>query len=210
MTLDNAVEYKKVPLDFGDLANPVSASAYFDVRNDCWGLQSHCRTITEDNYRPRIFLDHAVWSSLFPEEDSECYISILDDPPTAFAPVEDGESRDDAPPLPQITHGHSGPQHMDDGTSAKPGGTAMPPVATQTATAMPHVATQTALSIHSNLPGAESASSGSHTRNADGGSSRSGFQHSTEVFKGAASRLDSSLMRACVGLGVVCILWIAS
>jgi hypothetical protein len=56
-----------VPFDFENLANPMPASVYYDARDDCWGHQTHCGTITNDTYRPRLAIKNRVWSSLFPE-----------------------------------------------------------------------------------------------------------------------------------------------
>jgi hypothetical protein len=74
-------KYKKVPLNFGDLSNPVPASAYFDARDDCWGKQSHCGTITDDSYRPNIYLDVEAWRSLMANDIDHCFIDGLYDPP---------------------------------------------------------------------------------------------------------------------------------
>jgi hypothetical protein len=55
-------------LDFGHLPDPVPASIYYDAHDqDCWGEQSHCATITDDSYRPKLFVDRRVWESILPE-----------------------------------------------------------------------------------------------------------------------------------------------
>jgi hypothetical protein len=58
-----ATKYKVDRLNFQHLADPVPASAYFDSRDDCWGKQTHFRTITDGSYRPMISLDDDVWRS---------------------------------------------------------------------------------------------------------------------------------------------------
>jgi hypothetical protein len=50
--------------DFHDLEYPITASVYFNARPDCWYRQSHCQTITEDNYRPEISLDQKIWDDM--------------------------------------------------------------------------------------------------------------------------------------------------
>lgn len=76
-----------VPFDFSDLPNPVPASIFYDARSeDCWGKQTHCGTITDDSYRPRLAVKAKAWSSLFPEW-SNCYHGSLVDPPIALRPL---------------------------------------------------------------------------------------------------------------------------
>jgi hypothetical protein len=68
------------PLDFGNLPDPVPASAYFEGRlDDCWGEQIHCATITDDTYRPRIYVNHTIWKSIFPR-NFFCKLPVLNDP----------------------------------------------------------------------------------------------------------------------------------
>jgi hypothetical protein len=120
------------PLDFMDLPNPVPASAYFEAREDCWGSQTHCVTITDDTFRPAISLDAEAWRSLLPETDVDCIGGILDDPPEVFAVVNDGSPDEPPPSFPQITHS-SGQQYVDDSMYAKPASTVMPLAPAQTA-----------------------------------------------------------------------------
>jgi hypothetical protein len=75
------------PLDYGNLIDPVPASVYFDARaNDCWGRQSHCGTITDDSYRPKLVLRNRVWGSLFPK-DLNCHKIEIVDPPLVLRPL---------------------------------------------------------------------------------------------------------------------------
>lgn len=83
------------PFNFGDLKDPVPASAYFAARGeDCWGKQTHCATITDDTYRPQISLNHSIWTSIFPQ-NFYCRIPILVDPPVDASQLPD-ETLDDA------------------------------------------------------------------------------------------------------------------
>jgi hypothetical protein len=75
---------KTLPLDFGHLQNPVPASVYFDARSeDCWGIQTHCQTITDDSYRPHIWIDDKVWNGLAPD-NTICRPLDLVDPPVSL------------------------------------------------------------------------------------------------------------------------------
>jgi hypothetical protein len=80
--------------DFHDMTFPLPAGAYFDARAaDCWGRQSHCQTITEDNFRPRISLHRTVWKSIYKSlipllpKDFDCREPGLVDPPIALRPL---------------------------------------------------------------------------------------------------------------------------
>jgi hypothetical protein len=110
---------ERVPFDFKNLANPVPASVYYDARrDDCWGQQTHCATITDDSYRPRIVIHRRVWSSLFPAEYEYCGAPLLVDPPLGLVVTPKVQ-------LPTITakatsHGHT--SGVSDTTmTAKPG-----------------------------------------------------------------------------------------
>lgn len=71
--------------DFADLENPVPADVYFDARNeDCWGRQSHCGTITDDTYQPRLYLRNSIWRSILPSEYRCSYPTVVD-PPIALS-----------------------------------------------------------------------------------------------------------------------------
>jgi hypothetical protein len=70
--------------NFADLENPVPASQYYNNRRDCWGNQTHCRTITDDSYRPRIYVRNKVWKSIFSGHLSCGSNVILHDPPRAI------------------------------------------------------------------------------------------------------------------------------
>jgi hypothetical protein len=119
------------PLDFKDLSDTVPASAYLAARDDCWGKQTHCGMITDDTFRPSIWLDDATWNSIFPDEGVVCGGGDLDDPPEAFPLANEGYP-DEAPPLfPQVTH-PSEQQHINDNIYAKLVGTIVPHVPSQT------------------------------------------------------------------------------
>jgi hypothetical protein len=95
---------KTMPFNFADLQDPVPARAYFDARtHDCWGKQSHCGTITDDSYRPRLLVASKLWSTF---KDSSCEIPDLVDPPMVLSAIDD-ESPEKDPPLPAIPQGPS-------------------------------------------------------------------------------------------------------
>jgi hypothetical protein len=82
-----------VPLDLSNLPNPVPASVYFDARSDdCWAKHSHCSTITDDSYRPRLAIKARVWSSLM-EGWSDCYHGSLVDPPIGLRPLTEAQQQ---------------------------------------------------------------------------------------------------------------------
>jgi hypothetical protein len=77
----------RMPLDFGHLQDPVPARVYYDARySDCWGRQSHCATITDDNFRPWLFLPRRVWKSIIPNFD--CGLPSVVDPPIALTRLD--------------------------------------------------------------------------------------------------------------------------
>jgi hypothetical protein len=96
--------FTTAPFNFADLPDPVPARAYFDARwSDCWGEQTHCRTITDDSYRPCLIiaLSSRVWgTSLF---QGSCYFPDLVDPPLALTAIAD-RTPEEADPLPQLPH----------------------------------------------------------------------------------------------------------
>jgi hypothetical protein len=86
-------EVNSVPFNFANLQDPVPASVYFDARaDDCWYEQSHCQTITDGSYRPRLVLGSEVWKKHPQVHQQSCYIPNLVDPPLALEPIGD-ESR---------------------------------------------------------------------------------------------------------------------
>jgi hypothetical protein len=124
------VEFETTPFDFADLQGTVPASAYFDARwHDCWGEQTHCRTITDDNHRPRLFISSTVWPSV--SGQGICYYPELVDPPIALTPLPDGTPNEEDPIFPFLENG-SGRADRDVAASATatigdtPGGTALP------------------------------------------------------------------------------------
>lgn len=95
-----AVPDESVSLNFNDLQNPVPASVYYDARwSECWGNQTHCATITDDSYRPRLGIKNSVWQSLFPIL-SECVQPMLPNPRVSMLPL--GTTLD-VPSVPQPT-----------------------------------------------------------------------------------------------------------
>jgi hypothetical protein len=96
-------------LMLGDLKDPVPASLYYDARSaECWGLQSHCGTLTDGHFRPQLSLARKVWSSMNDgtplscsgycggENDGidECAFPLLVDPPIQLEPIPESKIRD--------------------------------------------------------------------------------------------------------------------
>jgi hypothetical protein len=83
---------KTVQFDFGHLEAPVPAVQYYMARNDCLKSQTHCGTVTDDNYRPRVWVNDTAWISSIlpnlPRERNGCkqWVSI-NGPPIAFRPA---------------------------------------------------------------------------------------------------------------------------
>jgi hypothetical protein len=78
---------KTAQFNFSNLEEPVPANEYFDARyEDCYYHQTHCRTITEGSYRPRLALPKEIWLSMFPQ-DFYCKQAMLVDPPIALQPI---------------------------------------------------------------------------------------------------------------------------
>jgi hypothetical protein len=85
--VQKGARYETVPFDFGYLRGMVPASAYYDARReDCWGKQTHCGTISEDNYRPQLAIPQRIWESMLPD-DFDCIAPMLVDPPIALRPI---------------------------------------------------------------------------------------------------------------------------
>lgn len=83
-------KYEARTLDFGDLRDPVPASVYYDARIlDCWGQQSHCGTITDDSYRPKLRIAPHIWKSVF--GGFMCMDPMLVDPPISLYPLPEDE-----------------------------------------------------------------------------------------------------------------------
>jgi hypothetical protein len=83
------IGYFPLTMNFGDLQHPIPASIYYDARSqDCWGRQTHCNTITDDNYRPAIIVRDKVWESLFPHVDFRtCLFGGVMDPPITLTEI---------------------------------------------------------------------------------------------------------------------------
>jgi hypothetical protein len=84
---DEFDSFETLSLDFSDLVDPVPASIYYDARSaDCWGHQTHCATITDDSYRPRLFLKNEIWAKVIPKF-KDCVLPPLVDPPRQIESV---------------------------------------------------------------------------------------------------------------------------
>jgi hypothetical protein len=92
-------EYEGRPIitriDFNHLGDPVPASVYFKARSDCWNNATHCATITDDSYRPRLHINSSIWRSILPST-LRCHMPAIVDPPIALPIVEDYEYDEDA------------------------------------------------------------------------------------------------------------------
>jgi hypothetical protein len=94
------IDDEHVPFDFEDIRNPVPASLYYDARSDdCWGKQTHCGTITDDSYQPRIAIKNRVWYSI-ETALSACSRARLVDPPIVLTLIPTMT----LPLLPKFTH----------------------------------------------------------------------------------------------------------
>jgi hypothetical protein len=86
-------EFETKPFDFGHLVDPVPASIYYDAHDqDCWAEQTHCATITDNSYRPRIRLAKRIWQSILPN-GLECEDPMVVDPPIALYPISMGSEQ---------------------------------------------------------------------------------------------------------------------
>jgi hypothetical protein len=95
-------EYETRPFDFEHLRDPVPARVYYDARSeDCWGSQSHCSTITDDSYRPRLIIASRVWEDILPG-GFLCRDPLVVDPPIALHPIDINQLPDSEPPLTDI------------------------------------------------------------------------------------------------------------
>jgi hypothetical protein len=121
-----------VPLNFADLDDPVPARPYFDARwEDCWGEQTHCGTITDGNYRPRLVISASVWGTVSGPMSDICFMPQLVDPPLALTEITDGTPEENRPALPPI---QKGPGRIEWNLAASatatvgdaPGGTGLP------------------------------------------------------------------------------------
>jgi hypothetical protein len=78
-------------LNYNEMIGPIPADRYFDARyEDCWDKQTHCATITDDNYRPDLAIPGDIWSRLFPIPN-DCPYIMLQDPPLALEPLRELE-----------------------------------------------------------------------------------------------------------------------
>jgi hypothetical protein len=77
------------PFNFDHLQQSVPADVYFDARaEDCWGKQTHCGTITDGTYRPRLYIKGNYWQKMFPKE-FDCAAPALVDPPLALSRISE-------------------------------------------------------------------------------------------------------------------------
>jgi hypothetical protein len=83
-----SVEWMISTMNYHDLQDPVPASKYYEARPDCWGEQTHCGTITDGSYRPKLYLKPHLWYSLLPGHLT-CEIRVLNDPPKQIGIVHD-------------------------------------------------------------------------------------------------------------------------
>jgi hypothetical protein len=137
---------KVVHLAITDLPNPVPASVYYNARSDdCWGEQSHCRTITDDSFRPKLVIDGLSWADLVlprPKDGANwiCALPELVDPPISLVPITGGlekpkirlppgwathEDITVASSVPEPTRDSATPGQVVDYEQAKPTGTAL-------------------------------------------------------------------------------------
>jgi hypothetical protein len=76
-----------------DFASEIPASVYYDGRNeDCWGRQSHCGVITQEDHRPTLAIPGHLRSSLDFElkpstNSTPCPYVLLPDPPITLSPI---------------------------------------------------------------------------------------------------------------------------
>jgi hypothetical protein len=92
-SLPHVYHQKQLPLDFGDMEDPVPASLYYDAKaEECWGEQIHCRTITDGTYRPRLAFNEKFWASALPGWNSCSWPTVVD-PPIALSPIKDSTTQ---------------------------------------------------------------------------------------------------------------------
>jgi hypothetical protein len=77
------------PLNLEDLEEPVPADVYYDARkDDCWGEQSHCGTMTAGHHRPVLILLPDTLSKVLNLGNwSYCELWGLVDPPIRLTPL---------------------------------------------------------------------------------------------------------------------------
>jgi hypothetical protein len=88
--LRNKLEYETKLFDFQNLYDPVPFSIWLDARDDCWGEQTHCATITDGTYRPQILLANHVWRSLL-GDNYVCELPTIVDPPITLTADDGGD-----------------------------------------------------------------------------------------------------------------------
>jgi hypothetical protein len=147
--------HETLPFEFAALGDPVPASVYYDARSDdCWGKQSHCGTIVDGSYRPRLWVNNSVWESFVPDDARDCGFPLLYDPPIALSPISGTLTVPSAPvanPTPEFhpaidslsrgdSEGIMHPFNYNPSTSRKPspGQMASPPYPSPTGTDSDH------------------------------------------------------------------------
>jgi hypothetical protein len=115
------ISYEIKPFDFGHLQDPVPAIQYLEARDDCWGEQKHCATITDDSYRPKLFINRNVWRSVLSDR-YYCDLPSMIDPPIALRPIKTLESVQ-MPAFPTL---HSSPAERPSSGSVQPGAPPLP------------------------------------------------------------------------------------
>jgi hypothetical protein len=101
----------RVPLNFRDLLNPVPATKYYDAREDCMGIQTHCGTISDNTYRPSIVVNLGAYRKYMPE-NYPCVIPNLVDPAIALTKLPESTIGLASFDLPDITHSSAMPQSI--------------------------------------------------------------------------------------------------
>jgi hypothetical protein len=102
--------YETERFDFGHLKDPVPARVYFDAREDCWGEQTHCATITDDSYRPKLLVKRHVWRSYL-SNHYFCALPSIIDPPIALQSIE-FDDFDAGPTLPRVFPAQATPTNL--------------------------------------------------------------------------------------------------
>jgi hypothetical protein len=81
-------EYYLRQLNLDDLKEPVPADKYYDARrDDCWGNQTHCATITAGSNRPKLIIANRAWEKLNLPDMAFCWNPGLVDPPITLKPL---------------------------------------------------------------------------------------------------------------------------
>lgn len=119
LALDEEIQFDFDPLNPNNL-DSIPADLYFDARHeDCWDQQSHCSTITEDQYRPDLILPKRVWTSHLSLQYNCPYV-ILPDPPVVLSGPESQGSSLPEPTLTIPPFGTKSPELPSPGQNVRP------------------------------------------------------------------------------------------